>query len=62
MVKRVIYNESASAAGMENIQVGVFNTWATIVGSGECASVKWGGIDWFVFATSSLVDHTIFEG
>ena len=62
MVKCVIHYKSTSAAGVEDVEVGIFDAWAMIVRGGECMSVKWGGIDWFVFATSSLMDNTIFEG
>ena len=62
MVKCVIHYDSTSTAGVENVEVGILDTWATVVRGGECTSVKWGGIDWFVFATSSLMDYTIFEG
>jgi len=62
VIKCVVHYNSASAAGMENVKVGIFNTWATIVGGRECTSVKWGGIDWLVLATSTLMDNAIFEG
>jgi len=62
VVKCVVHYNSTSAAGVEDVEVGIFNTWVTIVGGGECTSVKWGGIDWLVFATSSLIDNAIFEG
>ena len=62
MVKCVVHYNSTSAAGVEDVEVGVFDAWATIIRGGECTSVKWSGIDWFVFATSSLMDYTIFEG
>jgi len=62
VIKCVIHYNSASAAGVEDVKVGIFNTWATIIGGRECTSVKWGGIDWFVLATSTLVDNAIFEG
>jgi len=45
VVKCVVHYESTSAAGVEDVKVGIFNTWATIVGGGECSSMKWGGID-----------------
>jgi len=62
VIKRVVHYNSASAAGVENVKVGIFNTWATIIGGRECTSVKWGSIDWFVLATSTLMDNAIFEG
>ena len=49
MVERIVHYNLASTAGVENIKVSIFNTWAMIVGSGECMSMKGGGIDWFVF-------------
>ena len=62
MVKCVVHYDSASAAGVEDIEVGILDTWATKVRSGECSSVKWSGIDWFVFAAGALMDDAIFEG
>ena len=62
VVKCVIHYKLTSTAGMEDIKVSILNAWATIVRGRECTSMKWGGIDWLVFATSSLMDNTIFEG
>jgi len=62
MVKCVVHYNSASAAGVEDVKVGIFNTWATIIGGRECTSVKWGSIDWFVLAASTLMNNAIFEG
>ena len=62
MVEHVVHYNPTSATGVENVKVSIFDTWATIVGSRECMSVKRGGVDWFVFATSALIDNTIFEG
>ena len=62
MVECIVHYDLASAAGVEDVEVGIFNAWMTEVGSGECSSVKWGGVDWFVLATGALMDDTIFEG
>jgi len=62
VVEHVIHYNSTSTAGVEDVKVSIFNTRAMVIGRGECSSVKWGGIDWFVLATSTLMDDAIFEG
>jgi len=62
VIKCVVHYNSASAAGVEDVKVGIFNTWVTIIGGRECTSMKRSGIDWFVLATSTLMDNAIFEG
>jgi len=62
VVKCIVHYKSTSTAGVEDVEVSIFNAWVTIVGGGECTSMKWGGIDWLVLATSSLMDNAIFEG
>ena len=62
MVKCVVHYNSASTAGVEDVEVSIFNTWVTEIRGGECSSMKWGGIDWLVLATSTLMDDAIFEG
>jgi len=62
VIKCVVHYNSASAAGVEDVKVGIFNTWATIIGGRECTSMKRSGIDWFVLATGTLMDNAIFEG
>jgi len=62
VIKCIVHYNLASAAGVEDVKVSIFNTWVTIIRGRECTSVKWGGIDWFVLAASALMDNTIFEG
>ena len=45
MIECVVDNDSARAAGMENVQVGILDTGATEVGGRKCTSVEGGCIN-----------------
>ena len=61
IVECIINNDLARAAGVEDIEVGISDTGATEVGSGEGTSVERSCIDRLVLASSSLVDDPIIS-
>ena len=61
MVKCIVDNNSARAAGVENVEVGVFDTRAAEVRGGEGTSVEGSRIDRLVLASSPLVDDSIIS-
>ena len=61
VVECVVNNDLARAAGVENVEVGVFDTGATEVRGGEGMSMERGCIDRLVLASSPLVDDPIIS-
>ena len=61
MVECVVNNDSARAAGVENIEVSVFDTRATEVRGGEGMSMERSRIDRLILASSPLVDDSIIS-
>ena len=61
MVECLVDNDSARAAGVENVQVGIFDTRATEVGGRECTSVEGSRIDRLILASSPLVDDPVIS-
>ena len=61
MVECVVNDNSARAAGVENIEVSISDTGATEVRSGEGTSMERGCIDGLVLAPSPLVDDPIIS-
>ena len=61
MVKCVVDDDSARAAGVENVEVGVFDTRATEVRGGEGTSMERCRIDRLILASSPLVDDPVIS-
>ena len=61
MVERIVDNDLARAAGVENVQVSIFDTGATEVGGRECTSVEGSCVDRLILASSPLVDYSIIS-
>ena len=61
MVECIVNDDSARAAGVENIEVGISDTGVTEVRSGEGMSIERGCIDGLVLAPSPLVDDPIIS-
>ena len=61
MVECVIDNNSARAAGVENVEVGVFDTRAAEVRGRESASMERSCIDRLILAFSPLVDDPVIS-
>ena len=61
MVKCIVDNDLARAAGVENVEVSVFDTRATEVRGGECTSVERSRIDRLILASSLLVDDPVIS-
>ena len=61
MVECVIDDDLARAAGVEDIEVSIFDTRLTEVRSGEGTSIERGCIDRLVLASSPLVDDPIIS-
>ena len=59
MVKCIVDDDLARAAGVENVEVGVFDTRATEVRGGEGASMERRRIDRLILASSPLVDNPV---
>ena len=61
IVECIVDNDSARAAGVENVQVGIFDTRTTKVGGRECTSMEGSRIDRLVLASSPLVDDPVIS-
>ena len=61
MVECIVDNDSARAAGVENVEVGVFDTRVAEVRGRECTSMEGGRIDRLTFAFSPLVDDSVIS-
>ena len=59
VVECIVNNDSARAAGVENIEVSVFDTRVTEVRGGEGTSVERRRIDRLVLASSPLMDNPV---
>ena len=59
MVECVVDNDSARAAGVENVQIGILDTGVTEVGGRECTSMEGSCVDRLILASSPLVDDHI---
>ena len=61
MIERIIDYEMTGTAGMEDGVVGVFDTRAIEVGSGECSCMKGGPENGLAFAFCFLMDYSIID-
>ena len=61
MVECIINNDSARATGVENVEVGISDTGAAEVRSGEGMSVERSCVDRLVLASCPLVDDPIIS-
>ena len=61
MVKCIVNNDSARATGVENVEVGIFDTRAAEVRSGEGTSVERGCVNRLVLASHPLVDNPVIS-
>ena len=61
MVECIVDNDSARAAGVEDVKVSIFNTRATEVRGGEGTSMERGRIDGLTLAPSPLVDNSVIS-
>ena len=61
MVECVIDNDLTRTAGVEDVEVSIFDTGVTEVRSGEGMSVERGCVDRLVLASSPLVDNPIIS-
>ena len=61
MVECVVDNDSARAAGVEDIQVGILDTGVTEVGGRECMSVEGSCVYRLILASSPLMDDPVIS-
>ena len=61
VVECIIDNDSARAAGVENVEVGVFDTRVTEVRGGEGTSMERSCVDRLILASSPLVDDPVIS-
>ena len=61
MVECVVDNDSARAAGVENIGVSIFDTRTTEVRGREGTSMERSHIDRLILASSPLVDYPVIS-